>query len=50
LAQDYPNKTIRLIAPFAPAGANDILGRIISERLGDAAVEKSFKLPFDKLG
>jgi tripartite-type tricarboxylate transporter receptor subunit TctC len=33
MAQDYPNKPIRLVAPFAPAGAVDILARIVSERL-----------------
>jgi len=36
LAQDYPNKTIHLVVPFAPAGATDILGRIIAERLAPA--------------
>jgi tripartite-type tricarboxylate transporter receptor subunit TctC len=33
MAQDYPSRAIRIVVPFAPAGAADILGRIISERL-----------------
>ncbi len=33
VAQDYPNKAIRLIIPFGPGGTTDILGRVIGERL-----------------
>ena len=33
-ASDYPNKPVRLVVPFAPAGVADIVGRVIGERLG----------------
>jgi tripartite-type tricarboxylate transporter receptor subunit TctC len=32
-AQDFPQRPVRLVAPFAPAGAVDLLARILSERL-----------------
>ncbi len=40
--QDYPNRPVRMIVPFAPGGASDFVGRIIqpqmSELLGEQVV------------
>jgi tripartite-type tricarboxylate transporter receptor subunit TctC len=32
-AQDYPNRPVRVVIPFAPGGSNDIVGRFISDQL-----------------
>lgn len=31
MAQDYPNKTITVIVPYAPGGNTDVIGRIVAE-------------------
>ena len=35
VAQDYPNKPIRLIIPFPPGGSNDVVGRMVALQLGE---------------
>ncbi len=32
-AAEYPNRTIRMIIPFAPGGGSDALGRVLAERI-----------------
>jgi tripartite-type tricarboxylate transporter receptor subunit TctC len=39
---DYPDRTIRLIIPFAPGGSNDVVGRIIANQLGQALGKQVF--------
>jgi tripartite-type tricarboxylate transporter receptor subunit TctC len=34
-AQDFPNKTIRLIVPFPPGGPNDIIARVVGKRMSE---------------
>ena len=33
-AQQFPSRTVRLVNPFPPGGPLDVLGRLLSERLG----------------
>jgi tripartite-type tricarboxylate transporter receptor subunit TctC len=34
-AQDFPNKTIRLIVPFPAGGPNDIIARVVGKRMSE---------------
>lgn len=44
-AQGYPNRTVRIVDPFAPGGASDLLARIVgqnlTERLGRTFVTEN---------
>jgi predicted outer membrane repeat protein len=39
---DYPNRPVRIIAPQAPGGGVDLIGRIVAERLGRALGQTFF--------
>jgi len=34
--QTYPAKPLRMIVPFPPGGAADLLGRLVGQKLGHA--------------
>ena len=34
-AQEFPTKTIRLIVPFPPGGPNDIIARVVGQRMSE---------------
>jgi len=40
-ASDYPNRTVTLVVPLAPGGGNDILARLVAQKL-----ERKFGKPF----
>jgi tripartite-type tricarboxylate transporter receptor subunit TctC len=39
-AQNYPNRSVRIVVPFAAGGVGDITTRLIAEKLGDKLGER----------
>jgi tripartite-type tricarboxylate transporter receptor subunit TctC len=35
VAQDYPNRPVRMVSPNPPGGANDTIGRIVATKVGE---------------
>ncbi|MEI7682090.1 MAG: tripartite tricarboxylate transporter substrate binding protein, partial [Betaproteobacteria bacterium] len=36
VAQDYPNKPIRLIVPYPPGGGNDTISRLLAQKINES--------------
>lgn len=36
MAQDYPSKPINIIVPFPPGGSNDVLSRLLGQKMSEA--------------
>jgi len=41
-AENYPQKPVRIIIPFAPGGASDFVGRILAQKLSDQLHQQVF--------
>ena len=42
MAQAFPNKPIRIIVPFPPGGGNDVIARVVAQKLNERSICASF--------
>ncbi len=35
-AQGYPSKPLRIVVPWPPGGSNDVLGRVLGQKLSES--------------
>lgn len=35
-AQSYPNRSVKIVVPWTPGGGNDVLGRVIAQKLSES--------------
>jgi len=49
-AQSYPAKAVRVVIPWPPGGSNDVVGRIVLQKMSESMVarssQESGRLPF----
>ena len=41
LAQDYPNRPIMLVVPYAAGGGNDVMARTVAEKMSKTLGQSS---------
>lgn len=41
-AQNYPDKSVRVVVPFPPGGAADVVGRAITQKLTEVMSSRSW--------